>query len=93
MLGQCVRLFVPPWTVAYQASLLGALQARALEWVAILSHGLECAEAVACGVDDHVGFFTWDHGPSGNSEVMNQRLQAFLSTPSLQSESRNLLSR
>ena len=54
MLGQCVRLFVPPWTVAYQASLLGALQARALEWVAILSHGLECAEAVACGVDDHV---------------------------------------
>ena len=32
-----VRLFVTPWTVAYQAPLsMGILQARVLEWVAII---------------------------------------------------------
>ena len=36
MLAQCVRLFATSWTVAHQAPLLGALQARVLEWVAIL---------------------------------------------------------
>ena len=31
----CVRLFVAPWTVAYQAPLsMGFFQARVLEWVA-----------------------------------------------------------
>ena len=34
----CVRLFVTPWTVACQGSLFkGILQARILEWVAMLS--------------------------------------------------------
>ena len=33
-----VRLFVTPWTVAYQAPLsMGILQARILEWVAMSS--------------------------------------------------------
>ena len=32
-----VRLFATPWTVAYQAPLsMGILQARVLEWVAII---------------------------------------------------------
>ena len=30
-----VRLFVTPWTVAYQAPLSGIFQARVLEWVAV----------------------------------------------------------
>ena len=34
----CVRLFETPWTVAHQAPLsTGFLQARILEWVAMLS--------------------------------------------------------
>ena len=56
---------------------------------------LELSSRFSVTCDDSgvgLGFFTWDYGPSGNSEAMNQSLYAFLSTPSLQSESRNLLS-
>ena len=34
----CAQLFVTPWTVAHQAPVsMGILQARILEWVAMLS--------------------------------------------------------
>ena len=37
----CVQLFTTLWTVAHQAPLsVGILQARILEWVAVLSFGL-----------------------------------------------------
>ena len=56
----CVQLFVTPWTVAHQAPLsMGALQARILEWVAILfSRGSSQPRDQNCICCIAGGFFT-----------------------------------
>ena len=55
MLAQCVWLFATPWTVARQAPLcVGLCRQECCSGLPFFSRGLECTEAVVCGVNDHL---------------------------------------
>ena len=58
----CVKLFETPWTVAHQAPLsVGILQARILEWVALLQGIVPTQGSNLCLLISCIGKRVLDH--------------------------------